>query len=75
MAGMTDRKHISQGEGPARQAISLVMAVQADVAAGGAEISPQGLAAEAAHRQDPIRGLDMALIRLEGRLGAWDGCG
>ena len=51
------------------------MAVQADVAAGGAEISPQGLAAEAAHRQDPIRGLDMALIRLEGRLGAWDGCG
>jgi hypothetical protein len=42
---------------------------------GAMVISRQGLHAEAAHRQDPNRGLAMALIRRGERLEAWDGCG
>ena len=69
MAGVTDRKDISQGEGPARQAISLVMAVQADVAAGGDGDLPPGAACRGCAPPGPQQGLGHGFDQAGGTLG------
>ena len=69
MAGMTDRKDIAQGEGPERQAISLVMAVQADVAAGGDGYLPPRAGCRGCAPPRPHQGLGHGFDQAGGKLG------